>query len=463
MIKQSVTWVLLFIGILLLLGGPILGNSVIGELMESYGSYSADRVVVSVTKDAAKDGSNLFTIDDLESLAEQPGIGETAAEAESAGMIKFGDKTATAVICGVTYNYASFIDLDIINGSFITKSDEDEANQTVVIGEELALELFGTLNATGNKIEIYGRTFTVTGVVKKDNSILGVLTDSKDHRVYIPAGVMLESDNTAGITSIRTRTQGEELLGRNEDIVSNALGNIGKNALKYIIEDYGSKTFYLRQKILLAVFIPGLILILTLAVLLKKLIKKLITEISSSMKTDYLSNILKTQKKLLLSYSARILILTAGMFAVWYGIKFRLFIPQSYIPGDLTDLSFYWDLAKGLIRQNNSMTGYLPPFEDILLGKAREMLDRIFYSSVLAGILLTYIGLYQLKMRNTGLSTTALASTLIVAATVAISSLAVILSGMPLFLGTKGLLVLYTFVFINSILISKERDEVFKC
>lgn len=463
MIKLSVTWVLLFTGILLLLGGPILGNSVIGELMESYGSYSSDRVVVSITKDAAKDGSNLFTMKDLERLAEQPGIGETAAEAESAGMVKYGDKTAPAVICGVTYDYAAFIDLDFINGSFISKSDEAEANQTAVIGEELALELFGTLNATGNRIEIYGRTFTVIGVVKKDNSILGVLTDSEDHRVYIPAGVLLESDNTAGITSIRTRTQGEELLGRNEDIVSNALNTIGKNSSKYIVEDYGSKTFYLRQKILLAVFIPGSILILTLAVLLKKLVKKLITEISSGLKTDYLSNMLKTKKKLLLSYSVRIVVLAAGMLAVWYGIKFRFFIPQSYIPGDLTDLSFYLDLTKGLIRHNNSMTGYLPPFEEILLGKAREMLDWIFYSSVLAGISLTYIGLYQLKMKNTGLSTTALASTLIVAAGAAISSLAAVLSGMPLFLGTKGLLVLYAFVFINSILISKERDEVFKC
>ena len=459
--KCFITWGLMFIGILFLLAGAVLGNSVVEKLADSYGLYSTNKVVISVTKEAASNKDNLFTLEDMKKLSTQPRTGEPAAAAESFKPVKYGNGNVAANIRGVSFNYSCFLTLDIIEGSFLSKADEEEASQVAVIDEELAMELFKTRKVIGNEIEIYGRIFKIIGVTAKDSSILGLLADQKEPLVYIPVNVMLELDQEAGISSIQVRTFEKDLLGRNEDIVSDALRAIGRNPSNYIIEDYSIKEYFMRQKTQLAVFVPGLALILTLAVLLKNSVKRLVLMVSSECKTDYFINVFRMHKARILAELTRTVLMMGGILAVWSGISFRLFIPQNYIPDELTDMSYYIDLLKDSILQNNSRIGYLPPIEEIMLVNAQNMLDWIFYPALIAGIPLIIIGFYQLKLKKTSISILAPASSVMTIAAIAALSLAAIAAGMPLSFNTKGLLVLFAFVFINSILFSKEREEVF--
>lgn len=459
--KRFITWGLVFIGILLLMTGALFGNMVVEKLSDSYGLYSTGKVVVNVAKEAAADRNNLFTVKDVEKLSQQPGTGELAAAAESSMPVKYGNSIVASVIRGVSSNYGYFLALDIVKGNFLSRADEEEASQVAVIDEELALELFKTNNAVGNGIEVYGRKFKIIGVAARDPSLLGALTAQKEPSVYIPVNVMLDLDKEAGISSIQVKTTEDDLLGRNVDIVSNALRAIGRNPSGYIIEDYGIKAFFLRQKTQLAVFVPGLVLILLLAVLLKNSIKRLVLLLASGCKADYLINVLKIHRTRLLSELTRSLLLLGGMLAVWFGISFKLFIPQSYIPDELIDLSYYAGLWKDIILQGNSRIGYLPTVEEILLMKAQNVIDWMFYLSLTAGIPMVLIGLYQLKLRGASLSVLAPACGIMTVAAIALVFLAAMAAGMPLSSDTGGLLVLFAFVFINSILFSKEREEVF--
>jgi len=106
----------------------------------------------------------------------------------------------------------NFYALDIIEGNFLSKADEEEASQVAVIDEELAVELFNTRNVIGNEILIYDRIFKIIGVEAIDSSILGILTDRNEPSVYIPVNVMLELDKETGISSIQIKTTENDLL-----------------------------------------------------------------------------------------------------------------------------------------------------------------------------------------------------------------------------------------------------------
>ena len=100
--KKSVAkWGLVSVGILLLVTGAVLGSMVAEKLSDSYGLNSTDKVIVSVTREAAADSNNLFTVKDVEKLSVQPGTGELAAAAESIKPVKYGSSTVSSVIRGV--------------------------------------------------------------------------------------------------------------------------------------------------------------------------------------------------------------------------------------------------------------------------------------------------------------------------------------------------------------------------
>ena len=459
--RNYVTWGIVLLGILLLFTGAVGGNSVLGKLADSLGSHAAGRVVVSIAKEAASDFGNLFTVNDVKKLSEQPGTGEPAAAAESIKPVGFDDISVTSVIRGVTSNFYDYDTIEIVKGSIFTEKDEKESNRVAVLDEELALELFKTVNAVGNRIKLYDKTFRVVGVAARDTSILGILSERKEPVVYIPVNVLLELDRSAGISSIRTATAGEDLLGGNEDTVTSALRAIGKNPSNYIIEDYGIKEYLMRQTAQLVIFIPGLAVIFTLAVLLINVVKRTASILLSAGRTDYFGNVLKNNKGILSGELTRAALLSGSIYAVWFGIRFRIFIPQNNIPDDLTDLSYYFDLLKENILQGNSQIGCIPPVEGIILANAQKVICVLTVAALAVGIPLILAGFYRLKLKGTSLFVLAPVCSAMTMAAAAMIPLAAVASGMSPDWNTKGILVLFSFVFINMILFSKERDEVF--
>lgn len=459
--QKYFSWGLLFTGILLLFSGAVIGSSVIEKLCDRYGSYSYDKVVISLTREAYEDKNNLFTQEDIKKLSLQPGTGKLAASARSIKPVQYGDIRVEAGIHGVSYSYFDFMALNFIKGNFISKSHEEEASRVAVIDEKLALELFGTSNIIGKELKIYGEKFKVIGVFESDTSILGIITEHQEPSVYIPVGVMLEMDQSAGISSIQVKTSENDLLGRNEDMVFRALRAIGKDTSGYRIEDYHISVYYLQQKIHLLIFIPGLLIILLMIKLLKNTIKELVIEIWSKCKTDYLLNVVKICRVKIVESLIRTGLMFAAMAAIWSNISFKLFIPPNYIPDELIDLSYYLDLLKDGILQNNSRLGYFPPAEEFLLTSSQSMLNVLFYSALLAGLPMLVSGLYQLRLRDTSLYLLIPAVCIITVMCLFFISITTVFGlEMPLNLDTKGLLILFAFVFIHSILFSKEREEV---
>ncbi|WP_299363970.1 ABC transporter permease [Winogradskyella sp.] len=75
-------------------------------------------------------------------------------------------------------------DLKVEQGRFYSELESDTGAPVIVIGSELAENLFGESNPIGKVIRVYGRKLTVVGVLKKYGSTLG---DSPDGKGFVPA------------------------------------------------------------------------------------------------------------------------------------------------------------------------------------------------------------------------------------------------------------------------------------
>ena len=93
-----------------------------------------------------------------------------------------GDKGSTTVTTlGVGGDWFYFHQLRLRSGSYIAESDL--MHDSVVLDEELAWQLFGSIDLAGMKVTIGGNPYIIAGVVERE-------TDSADKRAYIDGGGM---------------------------------------------------------------------------------------------------------------------------------------------------------------------------------------------------------------------------------------------------------------------------------
>jgi putative ABC transport system permease protein len=103
--------------------------------------------------------------------------------------IKFEEKTTTNVdIAAVTQEYLQIEDLQIAHGRFFNESESISGSPVIVLGDEIAQNLFGIGNPLGKEVRLYGRKFSVIGVLEKEGA--GLFGNSKDASVWLPVNVV---------------------------------------------------------------------------------------------------------------------------------------------------------------------------------------------------------------------------------------------------------------------------------
>lgn len=117
--------------------------------------------------------------------------------------LKYEDKTVSSISINPTTN--ELIDIEPIKieeGRFFNESESNSGRAVIVIGSEVATGLFGSKNAIGKQIRLYGQKFTVIGILKKQgDSMFG---PSADVSVYIPVNFVrrMYGDNNNMFTPI---------------------------------------------------------------------------------------------------------------------------------------------------------------------------------------------------------------------------------------------------------------------
>ncbi len=100
--------------------------------------------------------------------------------------IRYNDVTVTGVGVGATtHEYYDIEAFELEDGRFYNEAEAVSGSQVVVLGHEIAQNLFQNTDPIGKEIRIFGRRATVIGVLEKQGqSIIG---NSRDGQAFVPA------------------------------------------------------------------------------------------------------------------------------------------------------------------------------------------------------------------------------------------------------------------------------------
>ena len=140
-----------------------------------------------------------LTYQDLRTITDQvTGIDGASAEQNTMQTVKGSATLEGIAVVGTTPGFTAVRDYSVAWGRFITDEDNDRANKVVVLGYDVAQELFGDpagggLDPVGQSIRVGSTKLTVVGVMERK----GVVGNTDyDARIYIPITLVFKRFTT---------------------------------------------------------------------------------------------------------------------------------------------------------------------------------------------------------------------------------------------------------------------------
>lgn len=139
---------------------------------------------------------------DMEEIAKHPNIDAVYNYVTSQQVIKYKEETRKAIIFGYGASAPQVEKIELADGEFYSKEDEESLGQVLVLGSAVKEDLFGDEQAVGKLVFMGGKSFRVVGVLVKRGASFGFDFDSI---VYMPAKTvqkkMLGTDYSIGINA----------------------------------------------------------------------------------------------------------------------------------------------------------------------------------------------------------------------------------------------------------------------
>jgi putative ABC transport system permease protein len=129
-----------------------------------------------------------LTYEDSQAIADQaPAVAAVSPELSGKKILSFGNRTSNSPLIGVGSQYLSVTNRQLSKGRFIMESDLKRDHRVIVLGSELAKNLFGNRNPVEESLRIGNLSFQVIGVLRPKGSLFET---NQDDRALIPLTTM---------------------------------------------------------------------------------------------------------------------------------------------------------------------------------------------------------------------------------------------------------------------------------
>ena len=138
--------------------------------------------------------------------------------------VKAGDTTKKSVtIVGTTDEYGEAGDSmpEPGDGRWFSAEENNKNSKVVIIGPQIAEDLFGPTSPLGRKIIIKGKSLKVIGVAKKQGSTFG--GPPVDEYIYAPIGIVHSLAGNENINSIQVKTPSKDDVPQRKLDIENIL------------------------------------------------------------------------------------------------------------------------------------------------------------------------------------------------------------------------------------------------
>ncbi len=186
MVTSKMRTFLSLLGIVIGVGSVVaimtLGESVKGSINDEMALSGMDLVTLS------NFGDNTIFNEELAYAIKDNvmGIDNVSIQVVGNVTIRHNQESSSATVYGVSSTYGDIQKLEIMDGSFFTKEDNMEREQVVVLGYDVAADLFPGGDALGNYVSIYrtqAKTYKVIGILEDSSESS---TSNTNNNVYMP-------------------------------------------------------------------------------------------------------------------------------------------------------------------------------------------------------------------------------------------------------------------------------------
>lgn len=194
--------------ILALSGGA---SEIVREQVDSLGGNIAivrpgvsDNMVANITQNQRNYATSTLNDKDVDFIKDIPHVEASAPIMIVNGKIK-GDNTAPAhsVAIATTPDFIKITKMDFKEGQFL---DANINQNTVVIGTQLSINIFGNENSVGRTMSIHGKNFTVIGVIKRQNNPINYNSIDIDNSAMVNFAIgKMINQNVAQIQQINVK------------------------------------------------------------------------------------------------------------------------------------------------------------------------------------------------------------------------------------------------------------------
>lgn len=195
--RSFLTMLGIIIGVMAVVGVVCIGQGIKQQIASQVEHFGAD--IITVRPGTAASGlsatsllagnslpsaaSTLLTHRDLETISETPGVQFTVPLGIATGSVR-GDHTVSApLIIATGSRLPEAINQPVPQGGFF---DDDENNHTVVLGQNIAMQLFDDPMPLGQTLTYRGQDFIVTGEFGEFNSAPFSLSANFNDAVFMP-------------------------------------------------------------------------------------------------------------------------------------------------------------------------------------------------------------------------------------------------------------------------------------
>jgi putative ABC transport system permease protein len=130
-----------------------------------------------------------LTLGDVAALLDpelHPALAYVAPEYSSSAQLVYNSANSQNTVTGVTMAYATVRNLEVASGRFLTEEEVEQQSQVVVLGSQLAVDLFGSENPVGLSVRINAQPFQVVGVLAETG---GFGRNTPDEQAYVPIAI----------------------------------------------------------------------------------------------------------------------------------------------------------------------------------------------------------------------------------------------------------------------------------
>jgi putative ABC transport system permease protein len=192
--RSSLTMLGIIIGVAAVLSTIGVGRGASASITDQVSSQGTSLLTINPGSTseggvATGESAQTLTMGDAEALENStynPAISEVAPAYNNSAQLVYGSTNSNNQIVGTTASYASVHNSEIESGRFLSEDDVTQNEKVVVLGYNVATDLFEGEDPLNQQVRIAGEPFTVIGVLAESGS-QGF--NSGDDQAYIPIGV----------------------------------------------------------------------------------------------------------------------------------------------------------------------------------------------------------------------------------------------------------------------------------